>query len=471
MLFILESNKRTPPPQVEEILVKDTGQEEEEEEEVEQEAEEEEQEEAVIEAKEEETVIEVQPENGQSTDTEDVLELGLTSSDITSQSDRERSVEGDQRIGEVFRDENEFRSNRGGRGRGGYRGGFRGHNKFQQMDRGWVPFQQQPFLMRGTQGPNGPMMRPQQPGRMPLHGGGGGARGGPFGGPRPYFNNFMQPRPGPSLRPRFFYQNAAPVIPETPPGPPFPSNPNTIQGNSGRKVLINPNFKGAVEAATNQLFKDQFYANRLSDVELQRQQQEFINKNLRCVEKRRHDRTPSPDYGPSSRRFSKSPTPPPRRNSIRSGYSSRYHSNRANSKDKDPAEDEATRDYRQQIESQKQKREEIIRQKEMRRKQVAEQKQKQTQPEDRLRPIIVTEKKIILKRAKITELSPEKSSTPPRTILKPKSQTIADPQSSNRRIVLKPSVGGPKVPKLELVTGSKSNAITEPIKRKNSGII
>lgn len=425
----------------------------------------------VIEAKEEEAVVEVQPENGQSTDAEDILELGLTSSDLTSQSDRERSVEGDQRIGEVFRDENEFRSNRGGRGRGGYRGGFRGHNKFQQMDRSWVPFQQQPFLLRGTPpGPNGiPMMRQQLSGRMPLHGG-AGARG-PFGGPRPYFNNFMQPRPGPSLRPRFFYQNAAPVIPETPPGPPFVNNLNTITGNSGRKVLINPNFKGAVEAATNQLFKDQFYANRLSDVELQRQQQEFINKNLRCVEKRRHDRTPSPDYG-QSRRFSKSPTPPPRRNSsIRSGYSSRYHGNRSGSKDKDPAEDEETRMYRQQIESQKQKREEMIRQKEMRRKQLAEQKQKQTQPEDQLRPIVVTEKKIILKKAKIVESSPEKSSTPPRTILKPKSQTIADPQSSNRRIVIKPSVGGTKVPKLDLVSGNKPHAITEPIKRKNSGLI
>ena len=254
-------------------MVKDTGQEEENVEDVEEVEEEVEEEEAVIEAKEEETVVEVQPENGLNTDTEDVLELGLTISDVASQSDRERSVDVEQRIGEVFRDENEFRSNRGGRGRGGYRGGFRGHNKFQQMDRSWVPFQQQPFLMRGTQGPNGPMMRPQQPGRMPLHGG-GGARG-PFGGPRPYFNNFMQPRPGPgpSLRPRFFYQNAAPVIPDTPPGPPFTNNPNTITGNSGRKVLINPNFKGAVEAATNQLFKDQFYANRLSDVELQRQQQ------------------------------------------------------------------------------------------------------------------------------------------------------------------------------------------------------
>lgn len=471
-MSILESNKRTPPTQVEEILVKDTGQKKEEDEE-----EEEEvvvvlvDEEAVVEAKKVEVVVEIHPENGTSTDAEDVLELGLTSSDLTSQSDRERSVDGDQRIGEVFRDENEFRSNRGGRGRGGYCGGFRGHNKFQQMDRSWVPFQQQPFLMRGIQGPNGPMMRPQQPGRMPLHGGGGGARG-PFGGQRPFFNSFMQPRPGPSLRPRFFYQNAAPVIPETPPGLPFTNNPNIIIGNSGRKVLINPNFKGAVEAATNQLFKDQFYAKRLSDGELQRQQQEFINKNLRCVEKRRHDRTPSPDYGPSSRRFSKSPTPPPfRRNSVRSGYTSRYHGNCASSKDKDPAEDEATREYRQQIESQKQKREEIIRQKEMRRKQVAEQKQKKTQPEDRLTPIIVTEKKIILKRAKIVELSPEKSSTPPRTILKPKSQTIADPQSTNRRIVIKPSVGGTKVPKLDLVIGNKPHAITEPIKRKNSGLI
>ena len=467
--MVLESNKKIPLQEVSEILVKDTGQDEKVEE---QEQEQEEKEmltvEEAIEAEDEESVVETLTENGQSTDTEDVLELGLSSSDLTTQSDRERSIDGDQRIGEVFRDENDFRSNRGGRGRGAYRG-FRGHNKFQQMDRAWVPFQQQPFLLRGIPGPNGiPMMRPQQHGRMPLH---GGVRGGPFGGPRPYFNNFMQPRPGgPSLRPRFFYQNAAPVIPDpTPPGPPFNNNPTA--GNGGRKVLINPNFKGAVEAATNQLFKDQFYANRLSDVELQRQQQEFINKNLRCVEKRRHDRTPSPDYG-SSRRFSKSPTPPPRRNNIRSGYSSRYHGNRSGSKDNDPAEDEETRVYRQQIESQKQKREEMIRQKEMRRKQVAEQKQKQTQPEDRLRPIIVTEKKIILKKVKIDESSPEKSSTPPRTILKPKAQTIADPQSSsNRRIVIKPSVGGTKVSKLDLVSGNKPHAITDTIKRKTSGLI
>uniref|UniRef100_A0A182LZ18 Uncharacterized protein n=1 Tax=Anopheles culicifacies TaxID=139723 RepID=A0A182LZ18_9DIPT len=81
---------------------------------------------------------------------------------------------------------------------------------------------------------------------------------------------------------------ANPIQPSPAPVPSFP-----------QKVLINPNFKGGVEAVKNQLMRDaalssqQFAARHVSDAELLRQQEEFINKNRIEVEKRRHERSPS----------------------------------------------------------------------------------------------------------------------------------------------------------------------------------
>ncbi|XP_049300020.1 uncharacterized protein LOC125772387 [Anopheles funestus] len=85
---------------------------------------------------------------------------------------------------------------------------------------------------------------------------------------------------------------ANPIQPAPAPVPGFP-----------QKVLINPNFKGGVEAVKNQLMRDaalssqQFVAGvsarHVSDAELLRQQEEFINKNRIEVEKRRHERSPS----------------------------------------------------------------------------------------------------------------------------------------------------------------------------------
>lgn len=161
----------------------------------------------------------------------------------------------------------------------------------------------------------------------------------------------------------------------------------------------------------------------LPEDELLRKQQEFINHNMRQIEKRRHERTPSPEY---RRGYSRSPSPsryrrrPPFRN-----YGRRRDSAGDDGKVKDenqPEEDEETRAYRQQIESQRKKREEILRQKEMRRRQQAE-KAKESQPAEPLAEVVVTEKKIVLKRK-----SPERSMTPPIT--------------PTRRIVLKPSKDG-----------------------------
>lgn len=80
-----------------------------------------------------------------------------------------------------------------------------------------------------------------------------------------------------------------------------------------RKVLINPNFKGGVEAATNQLMMDTLnskaqYGSSIDthshdDDELLRQQEEFINRNRQHIEKRRHERSPDRDreYSPPRR--------------------------------------------------------------------------------------------------------------------------------------------------------------------------
>lgn len=80
-----------------------------------------------------------------------------------------------------------------------------------------------------------------------------------------------------------------------------------------RKVLINPNFKGGVEAATNQMMMDTLnsktqYGSSIDthshdDDELLRQQEEFINRNRQHIEKRRHERSPDRDreYSPPRR--------------------------------------------------------------------------------------------------------------------------------------------------------------------------
>ncbi|XP_062533909.1 serine/arginine repetitive matrix protein 2-like [Armigeres subalbatus] len=162
------------------------------------------------------------------------------------------------------------------------------------------PGDRMPFdPMRGgpRMGPGGPMFRPGGPGG-PLPGGppfgpmGGPGRGPemPPGGP-PGPMGAIQPHPPPLLG-----FDTAPLAATT------PAVPVISAPVLPRKVLINPNFKGGVEAATNQLMRDalssqQFLANinsrPVSDEELLRQQEEFINKNRIEVEKRRFERSPS----------------------------------------------------------------------------------------------------------------------------------------------------------------------------------
>ena len=70
------------------------------------------------------------------------------------------------------------------------------------------------------------------------------------------FNSFMPGRP-PIPRQRYFYPNSGPMGGGDPRVPGLPSYvPSPIMGGSGpampRKVLINPNFKGGVEAAKSE---------------------------------------------------------------------------------------------------------------------------------------------------------------------------------------------------------------------------
>ncbi|XP_037914459.1 uncharacterized protein LOC119653679 isoform X4 [Hermetia illucens] len=199
-----------------------------------------------------------------------------------------------------------------------------------------------------------------------------------------------------------------------------------------RKVLINPNFKGGVEAATSQLMKDTQFIQAISshvshlqsDEELLRQQEEFINKNRIHIEKRRYERSPERNrsrersYSPprrgdrdrradsrerragsrgrtrrcGSREF-ESRNPPKRRRS------DSFERRREKDKDRIEEEDEETRAYRLEIEKQKAMREKILKDKEMRRRKAAEGKlneEKVTEePPAKLKPIIVTESKII----------------------------------------------------------------------------
>lgn len=184
-----------------------------------------------------------------------------------------------------------------------------------------------------------------------------------------------------------------------------------------------------------QLMKDHFSQPTSSEEELLRKQEEFINRNMRSIEKRKYERSPSPDY---RRSYSHSPSPPryQRRRFNRGGggnYGERRRSfgDKTDKKDEnDPNEDEETRAYRKEIEKQRKQREEIFKQKELRRKQILEAKAKEAkekEPDEPLKPIVVTEKKIILNKKPRLE---EKSTTPPLSDVKP---------TTTRRIVLKPS--------------------------------
>lgn len=182
--------------------------------------------------------------------------------------------------------------------------------------------------------------------------------------------------------------------------------------------------------------KDHFSQSTSSEEELLRKQEEFINRNMRSIEKRKYERSPSPNY---RRSYSHSPSPPryQRRRGNRGGQGGNYGERRRSFGDKtdkkdenDPNEDEETRAYRKEIEKQRKQREEIFKQKELKRKQNLEAKAKEKEPAEPLKPIVVTEKRIILNKKPRLD---EKSTTPPLSEVKP---TMA------RRIVLKPSQVG-----------------------------
>ncbi|XP_055677572.1 histone-lysine N-methyltransferase SETD1B-A isoform X2 [Lutzomyia longipalpis] len=294
-------------------------------------------------------------------------------------------------------------------------------------------------------------------------------------GVRPSFRPNM-PRMPPrmeGMRPQFAGNQASSTFPGPPrppqayPGPqnPMPMGPGGQPQQSAskmpRKVLINPNFKGGVEAATTQLMMDTMqhpqFINSISshvshlhsDEELLRQQEEFIIKNQMHIEKRRLERTPERererdrDYSPPRRRASS-------RERVRSGWRSRRgdspdggrdwrrrrrsmspeRSKGDEKKNEKPHEDEdeETRAYRIEIEKQKAMREKILRDKEARRRKAAEEKakgeEKQQQqqqqqqqqvvekkkeegaPPPKLTPLVVTESKIISLKRK-----PEQSQT------------------------------------------------------------
>lgn len=146
----------------------------------------------------------------------------------------------------------------------------------------------------------------------------------------------------------------------------------------------------------------------MTEEELLRKQEEFINQNVRQIEKRRyeHDRSPSP----RRRRRSYSTSPPRyRKRPFRNNDRRRDGMNDGRNKDENlPEEDEETRAYREKIEAQRKKREEILKQKEMRRKQQQAEKAKETLPTEPLKPIVVTDKKIVL-----NKLKSDRSTTPP----------------------------------------------------------
>lgn len=228
----------------------------------------------------------------------------------------------------------------------------------------------------------GPNFRPQNPNEFMYRGprnefvnhvNGATTYYGPPGQVRPMFrpdgNMALGPQP-PHIRHRMPLPPRAPGIPpQTQPQPPYlgptvvtsqhqpppnTSHPNnfTILANvqsTGqgvtqpvipRKVLINPNFKGGVEAATNQLMKDTQFMQAISshavhlqsDEELLRQQEEFIKRNRMHIEKRRYDRSPDRSR---SRERSYSPVRRDRRGSSRErrGGSPRGRPRRASSRE------------------------------------------------------------------------------------------------------------------------------------------
>ncbi|XP_055715711.1 serine/arginine repetitive matrix protein 1 isoform X2 [Phlebotomus papatasi] len=290
--------------------------------------------------------------------------------------------------------------------------------------------------------PNGvrPNFRPNMP-RMPPRLDGMRA---PFGSqasssfpapPRP-----LQSYPGP--------QNHMTMSQQPPPQP---------QSKLPRKVLINPNFKGGVEAATTQLMMDTLqhpqFINSISshvshlhsDEELLRQQEEFITKNRMHIEKRRQERSPERE------RDRDYLSPPPRRErraSSRERGRGGWRSRRGDSREperggewrrrkrsaspdrgkgddkrerQEDDEDEETRAYRIEIEKQKAMREKILRDKEMRRRKAAEEKAKfeqqqqqttekkpqEAQPAQKLTPLVVTESKIISLKRKADPPNPQ----------------------------------------------------------------
>jgi hypothetical protein len=157
----------------------------------------------------------------------------------------------------------------------------------------------------------------------------------------------------------------------------------------------------------DQLIKDQMLSgSSMTEEELLRKQEEFINQNVRQIEKRRYDRSPSP----RRRRRSYSTSPPRyRKRPFRNNDRRRDGMNDGRNKDENlPEEDEETRAYREKIEMQKRKREEILKEKEMRRKQQQAEKAKETVPAEPLKPIVVTDKKIVL-----TKIKSDRSTTPP----------------------------------------------------------
>lgn len=265
---------------------------------------------------------------------------------------------------------------------------------------------------------------------------------------------------GPRPPPRFFKPNEIrnprlmnPMPHFLPRSPLISSNTNFQATNIPQKVLINPNFKGGVEAVKSellmlmkvrnktinvfsllgQIMKNQMFSSSnsraFSEEELLRKQEDFINQNVRQIQKRRseHDRSPSPRRH-RSRSISNSPPRQPRKYQRND---SRRQSKGSNNWNKHlPEEDEETRAYREKIEMQRRKREEVLRQKEIRRKQLQADKSKQeTQPSEQLKPIVVTDKKIVLKKLK----SEERSTTPP---LKEHPNNVAN---TRRIVVLKPS--------------------------------
>lgn len=108
-----------------------------------------------------------------------------------------------------------------------------------------MPFQRGPpgNMMQGGPGPQ----RQMRPGGFP-----------PQSRPSFFNNNFMQsrgPLRPPMVRQRFFYQNSGPHGDQSMQGPPGYPQPQGMQPavnnvpSIPRKVHINPNFKGGVEAA------------------------------------------------------------------------------------------------------------------------------------------------------------------------------------------------------------------------------